>query len=324
MKKLIVAVLAICVFCAGCGANKKYSTEIYGSFDTVTTLTAYSANEGEFDELARICEERLMDYSKLYDIYLDYDGVSGIFEINQSAGSAVKVDPAVIDLINFGLEWHEKSGGRVNIAMGEVLKIWHDWRENGGDLPNQAELLAAAEHCDIGNILVDEAASTVTLSDKEMSLDVGAIAKGFAVERVTQELTALGYSDFIISAGGNVRSSGAPAGRKTWSVGIESPDAAGELIETVDIADEAVVTSGGYLRFREIDGKKYHHIIDTQTLMPAQKVKSATIIYKDSGVADACSTAAFLMEPAQIGEFVKTIDGMRAIILDMDNKIWYY
>lgn len=324
MKQLVSAALLLCLICTGCVGNKKYTTEIYGSFDTVTQLAAYSSSSSDFDELSRICETRLMDYSKLFDIYIDFAGVCGLYEINQSAGAPVAVDSGVIDLIKFGLEWNEKSGGRVNIAMGSVLKIWHDWRENGGDLPSQAELLAASEHCDINNIVIDEAASTVTLLDQKMSLDVGAIAKGYAVERVAQELTALGYTDFIISAGGNVRSSGAPQGRETWSVGIESPDKAGELLETVDVSDEAVVTSGGYLRFREEGGKKYHHIIDPQTLQPAEHVKSATIIYKDSGVADACSTAAFLMEPAQIGEFVKSIDGMRAIILDMNDKIWYY
>lgn len=325
MKKLFILIIACSlVFMGGCGGAKKYTAEIYGSFDTITKITAYCKSDEEFSKLKKKCEAALMEYSKIFDIYVEYAGVDGLFQINANAGAATKADARVIELLQFGKECYLETEGRVNIAMGSVLKIWHDWRENGGDLPSSESLRGAADHADINKIIIDEQAQTVMLADSQMRLDVGAIAKGFAVEKIAQQLKAEGAEGFLISAGGNVRAVGAPIGKKSWSVGIENPQKQGELIATEEITNGAVVTSGGYARFLEIGGKKYHHIIDPETMQPAVHMKSATIIYSDSGIADSSSTAVFLMEPSEIAEYIAQYSGMRAIIVDNNGETIKY
>ena len=210
--------------------------------------------------------------------------------------------------------------------MGSVLSIWHEAREQAAEepekaqLPSQEALSQAAEHCRIEDLVLDEEAGTAELRDSQMSLDVGAVAKGFAVQRVTESLMESGYENFVISAGGNVQAQGAPPEKEGWSVGIEDPQQAGELIDTVTITSQAVVTSGGYERFYTVDGERYHHIIDPETLYPAQRMLSATVICDDGALADCLSTALFLMEPEEALEFARS-QGARVILVTLDGQV---
>ena len=157
------------------------------------------------------------------------------------------------------------------------------------------DLQAAAEHCNIDDIVIDEEKSTVFLADPKMSIDVGAVAKGYAVERIAQELIAKGVNNYTLNIGGNIRTIGAKADGKGWVAGIQNPDIFSEdkYLLKVAVADTALVTSGTYQRYYYVGDVKYHHIIDPETLMPKNNFDSVSIITPDSGVADALSTACF-------------------------------
>jgi len=185
----------------------------------------------------------------------------------------------------------------MNAAMGSVLSLWHDARSEGLEdpeharLPDADALREAAKHVDWTTVELDEAASTVYITNPETSLDVGAIAKGWAVEKAAQNAPA----GFLISVGGNVRVTG-PKGEDTpWVIGIQDPDKAGVNRYTISVMSGSVVTSGDYQRTYSVDGVEYHHIIDPDTLMPAAHWSSVTVICADSGLADALSTALFLL-----------------------------
>jgi thiamine biosynthesis lipoprotein len=195
-----------------------------------------------------------------------------------------------------------------DIAMGAVLSIWHTYRQNGQDepaaaaLPPMADLREAAKHADIEKVVVDRAAGTIFLADPEMSLDVGAIAKGYATELVVHEVQAMGFASGIISSGGNVRTFGQPLDgvRNKWGIGIQDPAESplvpdGGVLDTVYVKDMSVVTSGDYQRFYTVDGTQYNHIIDPATLMPAVNFHAVTILCEDSGVADFLSTTLFIL-----------------------------
>ena len=170
---------------SGCSnKEKRFDATFLELFDTVTEIVAYTESRAEFEELARFIYDSLSEYHRLYNIYESYEGLSNIKTINENAGtSPVKVDKRIIDLLLFGKEMYKLTGGKVNIALGPVLKIWHEYRENGinnpesAKLPGQRELTDAAGHTDIDSIVIDTDNNTV-LEDKDMSLDVGAIAKG--------------------------------------------------------------------------------------------------------------------------------------------------
>lgn len=327
-KRLTALVLAVfCLCLPGCQRQRKYTREIYGAFDTVIQLTAYASGQQEFDRMAQLAEEELLRLSRIYDIYTPYQGVRGLYWLNSQAGQGpVPVEPEALDLLEFGQRCYWLTEGKVNITMGSVLAIWHDLREEAGQNPDQARLPSrqaleqAAQHCRMEDLILDRQAGTAELRDPAMRLDVGAIAKGYAVQLVTALLEQSGYHDFVIAAGGNVQAQGMPPDREAWSVGIADPENPGQLAAAVEVSGLAVVTSGGYERFYTVGGRRYHHIVDPATLEPAEKMLSATVICPDGGLADCLSTALFLMEPEQAIAFIRTIPDARAILVTLEGE----
>ena len=167
---------------------------------------------------------------------------------------------------------------------------------------------------DFDNVIIDETASTVYLSDAEMSLDVGAIAKGWAVQQVAENAP----KGMLISVGGNVCATGAKADGSAWVVGVQNPDG-GEYLRKISITGGAVVTSGDYQRTVTIDGKAYHHIIDPETGMPSTYWRSVTVVCADSALADALSTALFVL-PLEEGKALAKECGAKVLWLDAEGK----
>jgi thiamine biosynthesis lipoprotein len=208
----------------------------------------------------------------------------------------------------------------MNIAMGSVLSIWHDYRTAGLDdyknasLPPMSDLQAAAEHVNIDDIIIDDENNTVFLADPKMKLDVGAFAKGYAVEMVARMLEDMGKTGYTLNVGGNIRTIGTKYNGDMWKAGIENPADTTTYIEYISLAGEAVVTSGSYQRYYIVNGKSYHRIIDIDTLMPAEKgFLSVSVICKDSGMGDGLSTALFCMTLEEGMALVNSLEGVEAM-----------
>lgn len=325
---------------SGCGSTdvppspvrEKFSGVIYDAFDTTTTVIAYCETQEEFNALLKGINSELMRYHELYDIYNSYSGITNLCDVNRSAASApLTVPEEITDILLFAKEMYAQVGGKMNIAMGSVLKIWHDAREYNNNfsldpvIPSEEELIAAAQHCVIDDIVIDEAAHTVYLADPEMRIDVGAVAKGYAVERIATALEAEGRDSICISAGGNVRTIGSKPGGEPWVIGVANPDTLSpeKYIDKVSVSGEAVVTSGAYQRYFTFDGRRYHHIIDPETLFPEQRYQSVTIIAGSSAVADALSTAVFNMDFEAGKQFVDGQQTVAAMWILQDGTIEY-
>lgn len=338
--RVTAAVLSILMLLnlSACGKKvSRYEAEFLKLFDTLTKIVAYSDNEDEFSRQAQQIHDNLKEYHELYDIYNDYEGINNIKMVNDNAGIApVKVDRRIIDLIRFAQDWYEKTDGRVNIAYGAVLAIWHDYREAGTEDPEQAQLppdeqlREAAKHTDINKIIINEDESTVFLEDPDMRLDVGAVAKGYATEQVCLIAMKNGFTSGLISVGGNVRAiSGKIAGNEKadsilpWNVGIQNPESETSELHIIDLIDESLVTSGIYERYYTVNGKQYHHIIDPETLYPADYFMSVSIVCRDSGVADALSTAIFNMSFEQGFEFINNLPDTEALWVLKNGELRY-
>ena len=303
--------------CAGKGSEpsaRKYQTTFLDLFDTVTTILGYAESEEEFLAEADRIHDSLLEYHQLFDIYNDYPGMNNLKTVNDRAGTApVTVDRRIIDLLLLCREFYEASGGRENAAMGSVLRLWHDAREYGTEhpdeaaLPDQELLCAAAEHTGFEDVVIDEQALTVSFDDAALRLDVGSVAKGFAVTAVCRSVP----SGYLISVGGNVIATGPKASGASWVVGITDPDG-GADIHTFSVEHGSVVTSGDYQRCYTVDGKSYHHIIDPATLLPGTLWRSVTVFCEDSGIADALSTSLFLMTKEE-GEELLSLYGAEAL-----------
>ena len=229
-----------------------------------------------------------------------------------------------LELLKDCKEYYTLTGGKVNVAMGSVLALWHDAREQAVTYPDQAALpeeqalLDASQHCDMDNVILDEAAGTVFLADPEMRLDVGAVAKGWSVEQVCKSAP----EGLLVSVGGNVCATGPKPGGADWVVGIQSPDGDEAYLHTLNITNGSVVTSGDYQRYYLVDGVRYHHIIDPDTRMPARYWRAVTIICPDSGLADCLSTALFLMDQEQ-GQALLDQTGALALWVGLDGSMTY-
>lgn len=282
--------------------NKRYNATFLTLFDTVTTIVGFAESEDAFRATAQSVHDELLTYHQLFDIYNSYDGINNLKTINDNAGIApVKVDRKIIDLLLDCKMYYEVTDGLVNVAMGSVLHLWHEARNDGIDdplnarLPDAAALQDAAAHMSMDSVVIDESASTVFITDPDTRLDVGAIAKGWATERAAKNAP----EGLLISVGGNVRATGNKDEDGTpWVVGIQDPDDAEKYLHSIYVyaGRGSVVTSGDYQRTYAVDGVLYHHIIDPATLYPATLWRSVTIVCADSGAADALSTALFLMD----------------------------
>lgn len=333
MKKALSVLLALlCVVSlVSCGnktvpeiQKQKFSVYYFDFFDTQTTVTGYEATKEDFDKVCNEIKPLLDEYHKLYDIYTKYNNVNNLATINEVADGqhkVVEVDKKIIDMLKFSKEMYVKTNGKVNVAMGSVLSIWHRYREEGeakplkAELPPMEKLKEASKHTDINDVIIDEENSTVFLADPKMKLDVGAIAKGYAVEQVAKFLEEKGVTGYILNVGGNIRTIGAKGDGEPWLVGIENPglDIEEAHIAYLHLKGEALVTSGVYQRYYIVDGVEYHHIIDPETLMPGTKYQSVSILCKDSGLGDALSTAIFSMTFEEGYALIESIDGVEAM-----------
>lgn len=344
MKKLLAVMLGLSIFTGCQSKEQKFSDRFMGPFDTVFEVIMYEKKESQFDKAFAYIKERFEYYNDLFDKYHDVDGMNNLKTINDQAGMApVEVDPDLFQLIETSIAYHQQYSDKVNIALGPVLEVWHDCRESGtGDVPELATLEAKNAYTDLSQVILDSEKQTVYLAEKEMSLDVGAIAKGYACELVKQDLLEQGYDDFLISAGGNVISHGKravqassselsgylPACLDYYTISIQSPgDGAYQgisQIAAITLQETSVVTSGDYQRYYiGNDGVSYHHLIDPDTLYPTYYFRSVSILTEDSGLADFLSSATFLMPLEEGKEMIEGLDGVEAVWLLNDGTITY-
>ena len=345
---LLAAALSLSLL-AGCGSAsgstassaadgpQRYSTVFYDVFDTVTQVIAYCDSEEEFTAQMDALHADLVEYNQLYDIYNDYDGVTNIKTINDNAGIApVTVDDKILGMLELAQTMYDTTDGKLNIAMGSVLNIWHNYREaaladtddSNNQLPTQDELDAATQHCDIHDLVIDDAARTVYLTDPEMSLDVGSVGKGYAVEMVAQAAEARGLTSALISVGGNLRAIGTKPDGSAWVGGVENPWNSSEVYTTasstvaaVKMSDLSLVTSGDYQRYYVVDGVRYHHLIDPATLQPAAYFDSVSVLAPDSGVADCLTTGLFCMSLEDGQKLIESLDGVEALWCTPDGEV---
>lgn len=331
--KLLVSVLVGALLLSGCAgqehtpAAQRYQASFLNLFDTVTTIVGYAESKTAFSETAQILHDQLLEYHQLFDIYNNYSGIHNLKTINDMAGrAAVKVDGRIIDLLEFCKEVCRVTGGTVNVGMGSVLALWHRARSEGREqphlaaLPDRNALCQAALHTDLDSVIIDRQASTVLITDPQMRLDVGAVAKGYAAEQVCRRAP----EGMLVSVGGNVCATGPnPATGTPWSVGIQNPDGApNTYLHTLSVSSGCVVTSGDYQRTYTVNGVNYHHIIDPQTLLPGTLWRCVTVLCPDSGLGDALSTALFLL-PQKEGQALLSQFGAEAMWIDRTGREFF-
>lgn len=295
-------------------SDARWTRTEYGYFDTVITVTGYGMSENEFktttDEVFRI----LRYYHSLTDIYTEAEGT--LYELNEKAGvSPVALPDDLLLFLEETLALSEKTGGSINMMMGSVLSLWHTARETGV-LPSSDALREAALHTSPTLLSLDRQNGTAEILDPYASVDVGAVAKGYAAEKAADHLRENEKSGYLLDLGGNVVAVGDKMGTP-FTVGIRDPIGDGIKAKAL-LSDAALVTSGSYLRYFTVGDTSYHHIISPDTLYPADTLLSVTVYASDSGVADLLSTAFFVLGRDAAEEILKEFSGVSALFIEKD------
>lgn len=306
---MVACVIVIVALCINFSVTTKSSTDY--AMNTVIGITVKSRNPDEdikvaVDEVKRI--DSLMSAT---------NPKSDIFKINNApAGKATRVSKETAKLISLALEISENSGGDFDISVNSLSELWNI-SSPSPKVPKSEDIQDLLECTNYKDIEVDLKNNTVTLKKEGMTISLGAIAKGYAADKVAELLKDRGVVEAMIDLGGNVYVVGA---EKT--IGIQTPfEARGEYFTTCKVSDKAVVTSGAYERYFEKDGKRYHHILNPHTGYPADSgIDSVTVISDNSVLADGLTTAIYVMGEEKAKTIVKKYKNVEVIILTSEGK----
>jgi len=233
------------------------------------------------------------------------------------ATTAIEVDPEVLAVLQLGQRITRESEGAFYMGLGGLKKLW-DFDAVTPGVPEPSEIKAVLP-ATTGNLL-EISGVRVVRSDQRMQLDLGGIAKGYAVDRALALLRASGLESASVNAGGDIGLLGGH-GERPWKIGIQHPRKSGELLATIELRDRAVVTSGDYERFFMQDGVRYHHIFDPQTGFPARGCQSVSVVAPTAAEADALATAAFVLGPADGLALLENEPDVEGLIVDADGRI---
>lgn len=277
-------------------------TRIWVEIWSEDQAAAQAAISAVMDEMHRI--DRLMS---------TYKETSEISEVNRDAASgAVAVSDELFGLIKRSLDLSGTTNGAFDITYASVGYLY-DYR--GRERPDEAHIEAALESIDYEFVELDEASGTIRFARDGVRIDLGGIAKGYAVERGAAILRDAGIESAIVTAGGDSRVIGDRRG-KPWIVGIQDPRKENTVIARLPLADEAISTSGDYERYFEEDGVRYHHIISPNTGKPASLVHSVTIIGPDATMTDGLSTSVFVLGVEKGLALINRMPEYEAVIVD--------
>ena len=333
---LAIMLIPLTVFSFSCAPADKLPQRQEAIFtkylDTVSRLIVYTDDDQEFEGWRSMLEQRLDEIDQKFNIFDDSEGnLNNLKDLNDQAGiAAVALDEETIKLLELGIEAEEQTGGRVNIMFGAVTSLWHEARQHSLANPDDARIPAgdllkeAAAHCDINDLILDHAAGTAFIRDPKASVDVGAIAKGYALDLLVKDLKLAGAENYLLDLGGNIYAGGINILKNSkWTVGVKNPypDQENSIVEILSVQDMTVTTSGSYERTYHYEGIDYHHIIDPATLYPGNVHRSVTVVSPDGSLGDTLSTALFLVPVEEIESFMSAFDNVEALFITVEDEL---
>lgn len=265
-------------------------------------------------------DHALAEIDRIETMMTDWTDTSQVADINRGAGvHPVRVDAELLLVLERALEISELTRGRFDVTYKGAGKLW-DFQAEPPRLPTADAIEAALERVGYDKLELRPESSEVWLAREGMAIGLGGIAKGFAVDRAAEVLRKHGFDNFVIAAGGDLYASGSRGG-SPWRVGIRHPRSADSELAMLPVSNAAVVTSGDYERFFELNGKRYTHILDPSTGMPVEACRSVTIVAQDATWADGLSTGVFVMGPEDGMALIERLDGVDGVIVDADGGV---
>ncbi len=317
-----VAGLCVLASLTGCGSIRSAEplvvvkrTQMHmGTLVAITTVAptreaAQVSIEAGFHEIKRL--EQLLS---------TWISTSELSQVNAAAGQRpVVVSRETLDLVGRSLEMARLTDGGFNIAVGPAVEAWSVTERQR--IPGSAERDRLRPLVDWSAIQLSRTASTIFLPQPGMRIDVGGIGKGYAGDRAVEAMKQAGAQGGVVALSGDIKTFGDLPGMKGFPVGIRHPRQDGALIATIDLKNEAISTAGDYERYFEQDGIRYHHILDPQSLEPARKCQSVTVIAAEGTVADGLDTGIFVLGPEKGMALVERLPDVEAVIIDEQGRM---
>ena len=303
---------------AGCGSASRVYEYNFLALGTLVKISVYTDDEDSAARAARLVES---DLGRLHDNYYPTRGELGALNLALRKGGTGTADADLQVLLIRGRELELESNGLFNPAMGELFQLWgfvSDERSAGVPPPDPDAIAAIVDREQSMQMLSLDRG--VVTSSTPLVLDLGAYAKGYALEVAARRFEEAGLENVLINAGGDIAALGQP-GDRLWRVGIRKPDGVAVLAGVEMQPGETVVTSGDYERFFEHEGKRFHHILDPRTGYPAGKTRSVTVIDTDAVLADAVATALFVAGPDLWAEVASDMGVGYVMLVDEENRI---
>lgn len=305
-------VFIMSLFLIGCGKNKMVQTaDSFFAMDTVMTVEVNGAKSKEaVDEIKKM----IFDIEMLLS---NKDENSELSLLNRN--KTVKASKDLLELTRVSIEYAELTDGALDITTYEASRAWGFLDENYR-LPDAKELKSLVKNIDYRNIKIEK--DTITLG-KDTSIWFGAVAKGYCSQKAVQILKKYDIESALINLGGNVVCIGQPLDALSWNIGVEDPKNIGQALGVVKLNDMAVVSSGNYQRFFEMNGKIHHHILDPKTAAPADSdMDMITIVADDATRADCLSTALYVMGMDGATDFYNRSGKDFGLVMTKDNKLF--
>ena len=314
---LALILTAMIITQTGCGSDVQPISKDNYYLDTTCTLTVYSTGDGldaeiannAIDEAYKLCAHLDKTLSKTVE-------VSDVSKINSAGGQWVEVSDYTIELLHGGLKYSELSSGVFDITVGRLTDLW-DFHALEPVLPDKKDLAAAVDH--VGYKMVEVDGNKVRLTDPEAKIDLGGIAKGYIGDKMVEVMEKNGVTAGIVNLGGNIICIGSKTDEDKFNIGIEAPFSdRTEIVGSIEVADKTLVTSGVYERMFEVDGKIYHHILNTKTGYSVDSDLNSVTLIADKGKSmdcDAMSTMCLIKGYDDAREFIEGIDGVEAVFV---------
>ncbi len=269
----------------------------------VYAIEAYGADA---QALPRIVEEGFDEVDRIDRLMSHYKAESPLSRLNQQAATrAVSVDPELFDFITESMRYNRESEGAFDVTVGPLMKAWGFFRGEGR-MPSADELSTARGHVGTRHVVLDSAARTIAFDEPGVELDLGGIAKGYAVDRVVRLLKERRVPAALVSAGGStIYGLGAPPGRAAWEVAIQDPLNSTRVARTVHLKDRALSVAGGSEKYFEVAGRRYSHIMDPRTGSPVRGVLGVAVLTNTGTDGDALDDAFFVLGPGRSRELLQ-------------------
>jgi len=323
-RQYIAGLLSLLLFVfalVGCKGPKQvaYKRDFF-AMDTYITCQVLTKDEALAKAGLDGVEKAFLEIDRLTN---RFDKKSEVSAVNENAGIApVKVSEDVSAIVETALEWSDKTDGAFNILIGSAMDLWGFGTEKP-KVPAKENLAEALTKTDYHKIVLNIEQSTLFLPEKGMVMDLGGVAKGYATDKAVAALKKLGIENALINAGGNVYAMGSKADGAPWRVGVQDPKDPQGIAAVLAVSNSTLVSSGDYQRYFEVDGIRYHHILDPATGCPARASRGTTVIMKSSTVADILSTALFVKGPAKGIELAESFNEVSAVmIIDGDGGMF--